>query len=128
MGYTVKVAEVYLNDSFENKKEMSKIVGILKSSGYGIIHVDDNTVEITKEVGEENEWLAGSRSHLDMAHFYCSGRGDWIDENINRDIFNIYEYSWAYFIAGEWDEKEQKQIKISSKAKYRYTIAFGLHI
>lgn len=56
MGYTVKVAEVYLNDSFENKKEMSKIVGILKSSGYGIIHVDDNTtVEITKEVGEENE-------------------------------------------------------------------------
>lgn len=55
IGYTVKVAEVYLNDSFENKKEMSKIVGILKSSGYGIIHVDDNTVEITKEVGEENE-------------------------------------------------------------------------
>ena len=55
MGYTVKVAEVYLNDSFENRKEMSKIVGILKSSGYGIIHVDDNTVEITKEVGDGNE-------------------------------------------------------------------------
>ena len=55
MGYTIKVAEIYLNDSFENKKEMSKIVGILKSSGYGIIHVDDNTVEITKKVGEENE-------------------------------------------------------------------------
>lgn len=55
MGYTIKVAEIYLNDSFENKKEMSKIVGILKSSGYGIIHVDDNIVEITREVGEENE-------------------------------------------------------------------------
>lgn len=56
MGYTIKVAGIYLNDSFENKKEMSKIVGILKSSRYGIIHVDDNTtVEITKEVGEENE-------------------------------------------------------------------------
>lgn len=39
----------------EYMKVMSKIVGILKSSGYGIIHVDDNTVEITKEVGEENE-------------------------------------------------------------------------
>lgn len=55
MEYTIKVAEIYLNDAFKNKKEMSKIVGILKSSGYGIIHVDDNTVEITKEVGEENE-------------------------------------------------------------------------
>lgn len=55
MGYTVKVADVYLNDSFEYKKEMSKIVGILKASGYGITHVGDNTVEITKEVGEENE-------------------------------------------------------------------------
>lgn len=55
MEYIVKVAEVYLNDSFENKKEMSKIVGILKSSRYGIIHVDDNIVEITRKVGEENE-------------------------------------------------------------------------
>ena len=55
MGYTVKVAEVYLNDSFENKKEMGKIIGVLKASRYGITHVDDNTVEITKEVGEENE-------------------------------------------------------------------------
>lgn len=55
MGYIVKLAEVYLNYSFENKKEMSKIVGILKSSEYGIIHVDDNIVEITKEAGEGNE-------------------------------------------------------------------------
>lgn len=56
MGYTIKVAEIYLNDAFKNKKEMSKIVEILKSSRYGIIQVDDNTtVEITKEVGEENE-------------------------------------------------------------------------
>lgn len=55
MGYMIKFAEIYLNDSFENKKKVSKIVGILKSSRYGIIHVDDNTVEITKEAGEENE-------------------------------------------------------------------------
>ena len=56
MGYTIKFAGIYLNDSFENKKEMSKIVGILKSSRYGIIQVDDNTpIQITKEVGEENE-------------------------------------------------------------------------
>lgn len=52
MGYTVKVAEIYLNDAFENKKEMSKIVGILKTAGYGVVSVDDNTVEITKEIGE----------------------------------------------------------------------------
>lgn len=55
MGYTIKFAEIYLNDAFKNKKEMSKIVEILKSSRYGIICVDDNIVEITKEVGEENE-------------------------------------------------------------------------
>lgn len=39
----------------EYMKVMSKIVGILKSSEYGIIHVDDNIVEITKEAGEGNE-------------------------------------------------------------------------
>lgn len=41
---------------FKEGEEVSKIIaGVLKTSGYGIIHANNNTVEITKEVGEENE-------------------------------------------------------------------------
>lgn len=53
MGYTVKVAELYRNTGYEvTKDHMSNIVGILEKEGYKITFVDENTVDITKEVGE----------------------------------------------------------------------------
>lgn len=53
MGYTVKVAELYRNTGYEVTKELvSNIIGLLEKEGYKITFVDENTVDITKEVGE----------------------------------------------------------------------------
>ena len=51
MGYMVKIAELYLNND-ENRKEFANVIGFVEAGGYKIVHVDDNTVEIVKEIGE----------------------------------------------------------------------------
>ena len=52
MGYMVKVAELYLNND-ENRKEFTNVIGLVEAGGYKIVHVDDNTIEIIKEMEEE---------------------------------------------------------------------------
>ena len=48
----IKVAELYLNND-ENRKEFANVIGLVESGGYKIVRVDDNTVEIVKEIGEK---------------------------------------------------------------------------
>ena len=52
MRYMIKVAELYLNND-ENRKEFDNIIGLAEAGGYKIVYLDDNTIEIVKEMGEK---------------------------------------------------------------------------